>query len=126
MGGEDGYIERLIVDDTGHVIEGAHRLEALREMGAQHVPTTIIRDLGRNVDSDEVEAAVRAAGQVRGEQSRQVVQNVLEMANDVGLDRIEAEYALPQGFETSYRAAIKALKDASLETADQVKARLAK
>jgi hypothetical protein len=43
--GPDGYIERLIVDQNGNVIEGQHRLEALRKLGYNSVPVHVIEDL---------------------------------------------------------------------------------
>lgn len=45
MSGPEGYVERLIVDDAGNVIEGQHRLEALRKLGVTDVPVLEYKDL---------------------------------------------------------------------------------
>lgn len=83
MSGPDGYVSRLLVDDAGHVIEGQHRYEALRQMGATDVPVTVIEDLGRNAPIDRMMEAAKAAG-VPYQQRSQAVRQALEAIKDSG------------------------------------------
>ena len=104
----NSYISRLIVDDAGQVIEGQHRLAALRKLGEKEVPVTVIRDLSRGVDVAGMESAVRAAGRLHPDQARGVVQNTLEMVAEAGsVAKALATYELPRGFEHFYRAALE-------------------
>lgn len=43
MQSDKGYLERLLVDQQGNVHEGAHRLEALGQMGVKDVPVTVMQ-----------------------------------------------------------------------------------
>lgn len=106
--GPNSYISRLIVDDAGHVIEGQHRLAALRKLGEKDVPVTVIRDLSRGVDVAGIETAVRAAGKLHPDQVKGVVQNTLEMVAEAGSPaKALATYELPRGFEQFFRAALE-------------------
>tara|TARA_R110000822_G_scaffold86960_2_gene202114 strand:- start:465 stop:3128 length:2664 start_codon:yes stop_codon:yes gene_type:complete len=71
---DNGYIERLIIDTNGNVIEGQHRAQALEKIGATDVPAVVVQDLTPSFE------AVVASG-VRPEQARQVVQEVFVIKN---------------------------------------------
>ena len=110
MRGPDGYIERLIVDQDGNVIEGAHRLEALRKLGITDVPITRIVDPTANLNLPAIKQAIKAAGPINSDNVNQIAAQVAEMLADVGGDtaRVRAEYVFPQGFEKFFDAALRA------------------
>ena len=110
MRGPDGYIERLIVDQDGNVIEGAHRLEALRKLGITDVPITRIVDPTANLNLPAIQQAIKGAGPINSDNVNQIAAQVAEMLADVGGDpaRVRAEYVFPQGFEKFFDAALRA------------------
>lgn len=120
MRGPNGYIERLIVDQDGNVIEGAHRLEALRKLGITNVPITRIVDPSAGLNMPVVKQAIKDAGPIHSDHVNQIAVQIGEMLTDVGGDaaRVRAEYVFPRGFEKFYEAALKAAsrKKASTET----------
>jgi len=110
MRGPDGYIERLIVDQDGNVIEGAHRLEALRKLGITDVPITRIVDPTADVNLSAMKQAIKGAGPINSDHVNQITARVAEMLADVGGDpaRVRSEYVFPQGFEKFFEAALQA------------------
>ena len=93
---EKGYISRIIVDDEGNVIEGQHRLDALRELGASEIPVTMLRDRSRGVDVAALKSAIQQQGGIHPDQTNQIV--------DMILDGNPEEYEPPQGFEKWWNA----------------------
>lgn len=109
MSSPDGYISRLIVDDAGNVIEGQHRLEALRKMGVSEVPVTQYADLERAVPFSSMRDAAAAQG-VHPDQANQIAKQLAEIYADEGGDMAEVmQYSAPKGFEKAWDAAISAL-----------------
>ena len=110
MSGPEGYIERLIVDDAGNVIEGQHRLDALRRLGVQEVPVIEYRDLERGLPLFRMRDAAAAQG-IHPDQAQQIAQQLAEIYADEGGDMAEiAMYEAPRGFENAWQAAMDALK----------------
>lgn len=121
MSGPNGYLERLIVDTDGNVIEGQHRLEALRKMGIKEVPVIEIRDLREGLPVDQMMDAMRQVRGLHREQAGQIVDQIAEAIADVGsVSEVRAQYAPPRGFERAWEAALNAA-----ETADDLKAQSA-
>ena len=79
MQSENGYIERLVVDSKGNVVEGQHRLDALRKMGIDKVPVTVVEDMAENYPVSAMMEAGRANG-LRGDQAPQMLRQALEAA----------------------------------------------
>ena len=101
MSGDDGYIERLIVDQHGNVIEGQHRLKALRAMGVKDVPVSVITDHSATYD------ALVSSG-LRPEHARNIVDSVSDMLNESGsVAKVMAEYEFPKGYESAFETALK-------------------
>jgi hypothetical protein len=110
MRGPEGHISRLLVDDAGNVIEGQHRLAALKRIGQTDVPVTVLRDLSRGYDVDAMEKAARALGGLHGDQVKGVVQRALESAHEAGgASKALGAYDLP-GFQKYFDAALGAAK----------------
>lgn len=95
IGSTEGFIERVIVDTDGNVIEGQHRVEALRQLGITSVPATVVRDLS------SVVSAVKGAG-VRSEHARQIVDHVVEIRRK---GEEVAEYEISPELAEAYRVA---------------------
>jgi hypothetical protein len=108
---ERGHISRLIVDTDGNVIEGQHRFEALKELGAKHVPVHIIEDIGRGVDEDKMNKAIKEAGPISSDHLHQIVQMVMESVGDSGSPaKAREEWEAPRGFEPHWHAALDHLE----------------
>lgn len=109
MSGPNGYLERLIIDSDGNVIEGQHRLEALRKMGIKQVPVIEIRELRAGLPVDQMMDAMQAVRGLHRDQARQIVDNIAEAIADVGsVAEVRAQYAPPRGFERAWEAALDA------------------
>lgn len=106
ISGEGGYIERLLIDQNGNVIEGQHRLDALRKLGIQRVPVTVIQDL--DSAGRAVREAVRKAGTLRGDQVHYMTNNILDDWREHGAGISEFGYDQP-AYETAFRAGVDAL-----------------
>ena len=111
MKGPEGYIERLIVDQDGNVIEGAHRLEALRRLGVEDVPITRIIDPTANINTASMRDAIEGVGNIRSDHVNQIMAQVGGMLDEVGGDpsKVIAEFELPRGFEKFFHAALKSV-----------------
>jgi hypothetical protein len=107
----DGYISRLIVDDVGNVIEGQHRLSALRSLGEKTVPVSVIKDLERGLNTDAALNAVRSVGGLHPDHVHQIMRRALEAVRDSGSPaKALAEYSMPPQFQPHFEAALKAMK----------------
>lgn len=121
MSGPNGYLERLIVDTDGNVIEGQHRLEALRKMGVKEVPVIEIRELREGLPVDRMMDAMQEVRGLHRDQARQIIDQIAEAIADVGsVAEVRAQYAPPRGFERAWEAALNAA-----EAADDLKAQSA-
>ena len=108
MSSPDGYISRLIIDDAGNVIEGQHRLEALRRLGIKEVPVTQYMDLERSVPFGKIKDAAAKAQDIHPDQAGQIAKNLAEIYADEGGNMDEVlMYSAPRGFEKAWNAAIK-------------------
>ena len=125
MQGPDGYIERLIVDQDGNVIEGAHRLQALRRLGVKEVPVTRIVDPTARLDTVAMGEAIRGVGKLPSDNVNQIISQVGEMLSEVGGDpaRVLREYEFPKGFERHFRAALDSVRLPSDEASRMARAR---
>jgi len=111
MSGPDGHISRLIVDTDGNVIEGQHRLEALRQLGVKNVPVHVIKDLASNVDTVGLENAIKSAQSMHGDQRHQIIQNLLEAVAEEGSARkVREDYEEPTGYTKAWNAALDFLE----------------
>ena len=84
MKSPDGYIERLIVDQDGNVVEGQHRLSALRELGIKNVPITRVADNMAGIDVPKTKDAIRAVGGMHSDNINRTVANVAEILREKG------------------------------------------
>jgi hypothetical protein len=109
MSSPEGYVSRLIVDDAGNVIEGQHRLEALRRLGATKVPVTQYADLERGIPFADVRDAAAAQG-IHPDQANQITKQLAEIYADEGGNMAEVmNYGAPKGFEAAWNAAVGAM-----------------
>lgn len=86
MSSPDGYISRIIVDHNNNVIEGQHRLEALRQLGMEDVPVYKIEDLSETMPVNEMESAVNSVGGIHPDNAYQLVRNALEHISEGNID----------------------------------------
>ena len=118
MSGPDGFIERLIVDQDNNVIEGAHRVEALRRLGIEQVPITRVVDPTANLDLPKMGEAINAVGPIHSDHVNQITAQVGDMLAEVGGDpaKVLQEFDLPKGFERFFRAALDSVSPKALPT----------
>lgn len=106
MSSPDGYISRIIVDHNNNVIEGQHRLEALRQLGVEDVPVYKIEDLADTMPVSKMEEAMREAGGIHSDHVNQLMQHALD---DISEGGIEGARKLDYGkFQKYYDAALNA------------------
>lgn len=111
MSSPDGYISRLIVDTDGNVLEGQHRLEALRQMNVSKVPVRVAEDMARNIDVDALNAAINCVQKMHVDQRKQIIEMVLEAFRDEGSVRlVRDDYEPPRGYERAWNAVLDALE----------------
>jgi hypothetical protein len=116
----NGWVSRIIVDDQGNVIEGQHRLEALRKLGVKNVPVFQIKELSRGKNTSAMKAAIIKSG-FNSDQANSIIKNTLEMAGESENGTVNLEdYNIPDNLKKAYEAAINAepsLKPAPTPTA---------
>ncbi len=123
MSGRSGYIERLVVDQDGNVIEGAHRLEALRKIGVKEVPVTRIVDPTSDLDLVSMEKAIKGAGKIHPDHVNQVISQIGDMLRETGNDpgKVLTDYTFPKGYEKYFKAALTSLESEDPRPTDQSK-----
>ena len=113
---QSGEISRLIIDQDNNVIEGAHRLEALRKMGVDSVPVVRIEDMASGMPVAEIREALKEAGlRLHPDQVNQLISNVLEATKEAGSAReAKAQFEPPTGFEKAWTTALDVIAGAEL------------
>lgn len=106
---EDGFISRIIIDDSGNVIEGQHRLEAMRMLGEKSIPVVVIRNLENYYDITAMEKAVRSITNLRSENVSQLVKEAINAIEEGGsVSAALSNYRMPKDLQPAFEAAIKA------------------
>jgi hypothetical protein len=105
-----GFIRRLIIDTEGNVIEGQHRLEALRFLRRKTAPVFIIEDLAPGVDIEALGKVVDRAQRMHSDQRHQLLTNVFEAIKEEGtVAAVVKEFEEPLGFEAGWNSALSYL-----------------
>jgi hypothetical protein len=111
MSGPDGFFSRIIVDENGNVLEGQHRLEAMRQLGAETVPAVVVRDNFDGLDVMSVRDALASKTKIHKDQALSVLEQAQEMLAELGSSAaVKREYDFPKGFESSFDEALKLLE----------------
>lgn len=103
----DGYVSRIIVDDSNNVIEGQHRLEALKMLKQKFAPVSLIVNLENKYNSKEME---KAASKLNPDQMRQMVMNaMLALEEENGnVDEVLSNYEMPRHLQQIFNDVVKA------------------
>jgi hypothetical protein len=105
----DGFVSRIIVDDLGNVLEGQHRLEALRLLGEKNVPVAVIQDLSNKYDIPAMKKALE--GKFRSDETRQLLKHSIDTLEEAGsIDKALSDFAMPARYQKPFEDAIKASK----------------
>ena len=105
----NGYVSRIIVDDLGNVLEGQHRLEALRLLGEKNVPVAVIEDLSNKYDIPAMKKALE--GKFRSDETRQLLKHSIDTLEEAGsIDKALSDFAMPARYQKPFEDAIKASK----------------
>ena len=111
MMGEDGHISRIIVDQDGNVVEGQHRFEALRELGAKEVPVEQFEDLAANINMGKLGADLDAAQRMNGDQRNSLINHAFDALKEEGsVSAIRENYDPPKGYEKGWNAILDHLE----------------
>ncbi len=106
---DDGYVARLIIDCDNHVLEGQHRLEALRELGMDKAPVVRLKgsdDLIPDVKS--VDEVLKANGVLNSDHRHRLIEMLAGFIHEEKGNVTELrEYIPPRGFETGWNAAVE-------------------
>ena len=115
IGSDDGYFERLIVDQDGNVVEGQHRLEALRKLGVENVPIVRIRDVLAGFPVQDVKQAINTSAGTHPDNVNQILEMLADAyAEEKGsVAKLRSNWTVPRGFETQWNAALSSLEKAS-------------
>lgn len=108
MKSAEGYVSRLIVSPDGTVIEGQHRLEALRKLGAKEVPVFVIADMAEKFDTAALKAAAMAGGAGRTDSAHMIVNQLLQKAQRDGVTAELKEWDLG-AFQGAWDSAVDAM-----------------
>jgi len=82
---EDGYIARIIVDGSGNVVEGQHRLEAMRELGYKQIPVVRLSGIDDFIkDRGAVDKALLDNGIGSRDTRNQILQRIAEALKENG------------------------------------------
>jgi len=104
---DNGYISRIIVDDQGNVLEGQHRLEALRLLGEKNVPVAIIEDLSNKYNIPAMRKSLE--GQLRSDNVGQMVKRAIDAIEESGsVDKALTDFAMPAQFQKPFEDALRA------------------
>lgn len=100
----NGWIEPLVVDRAGNVIEGQHRLRALQQLGVQDVPVHRIREILPDDAASAIQSAAKGAG-IHREQAAALTREIAEIIDKEGVGELGL-YDPPRGFEKAWAAAV--------------------
>ena len=103
----EGYISRIIVDHNDNVIEGQHRLEALRQLGIKDVPVYKIEEMADTMPVDQMTSAVQGIGAIHPDHVGQIINHALE---SIASEGVEGARQMDLGrFQKHYNAALDAI-----------------
>jgi hypothetical protein len=120
----EGYISRIIVDQNNNVIEGQHRLEALRQLGAKEVPVYKIEELADTMPVRKMEEAINTVGNIHSDHVNQIMQYALDNIAEEG---VQGARNFDFGnFQKYYDAALNAVEDGESAFVGDVAAKSAK
>jgi hypothetical protein len=103
-----GHISRLVVDHTGNVLEGQHRLEALRLNKHTHAPVSVVRDFSHGYDVEKIRNALP---KMHPDHVNGVLGRAFETAHEVGgpQQALKKGYYLPHLFTEPFNTALSTM-----------------
>tara|TARA_Y100000310_G_C20648036_1_gene797758 strand:- start:193 stop:927 length:735 start_codon:yes stop_codon:yes gene_type:complete len=108
ISGEDGYFERIIVDTKNNVVEGQHRLEAMRKLGVDEIPVVRMEDYGDSLPVDRMTKAVEDIGGIHSDHVNQLVDRAISAIQEAGSAKAALKDYELSGFQKYFEAALKA------------------
>lgn len=105
---DEGYISRIIIDGKGNVVEGQHRLEAMKELGYSEIPVTELKGVDDFVDTAKIDGILKDNGVPNSDHRYQMIQSISDIISKEGIDALK-EYDAPKGFEKGWDAAVQSL-----------------
>jgi hypothetical protein len=104
----DGYFERIVIDQDNNVIEGQHRLDALRMLNINLVP--VVRVKGYADELAIAMDAINKVGKIKSGHAFQIATHAIDLLNDEEtVDEIYDKYDIPQQYEKYFKAAFDAI-----------------
>jgi len=111
ISGPGGYVSRLLIDTDKKVLEGQHRLEALRNLKFKKAPVTVIKDLSKGFDLDKIQDAIKSNGIRHSDNVHQMTYNVLDTLHDEpDIEKILKRYSMPEKYHKAWEAALRSVQ----------------
>ncbi len=105
---DEGYIARLIIDAQNNVVEGQHRLDALRELGFDKAPVVRLFGVSDFVEENALQAVLAANEVHHSDHRNRLIEMLCKILYDEKGNVAELrEYEAPRGFEKGWNAAVE-------------------
>ena len=108
-----GYISRLVVDTGGNVLEGQHRLEALRKLNVKKIPVTVVKDLAAGFNTEKIRSAIRSSNPgYHPDQVHQMTHQVLHSIHQAKSPQAAlVGYRMPEPHTKAWEAGLRAAQN---------------
>jgi hypothetical protein len=104
---EEGLISPIIVSANGEVIEGQHRLAAMRELGATEMPVAVSYEASDFIPDVDALKKSLSGFSLHRQQVDQLIGNLAEMLMDEKGDANElSSYDMPKPFDAVFKVAV--------------------
>lgn len=105
----EGLKNPIVIDDKGNVIEGQHRLEALRLLGEGSVVAIKIVDLSNKYNIQAMLEAIGETMALHPEQQRGLVKEAINaMEEEGGKEEAISNRHMPEPYSDAFQAAVRA------------------
>jgi hypothetical protein len=106
---DNGFISRVIIDGQNNVVEGQHRVQAMKELGYDFIPVVQLKGINDFIpNSDALNKIMQDAGLESSDKRYRMRQIIAEIISDENGDVSQLrEYDAPSGLETAWNAAIE-------------------
>ncbi len=105
---DEGYIARLIIDAQNNVVEGQHRLDALRELGFDKAPVVRLFGISDFVEENALQAILTSNEVHHSDHRNRLIEMLCKILYDEKGNVNELkEYEAPRGFEKGWNAAVE-------------------
>ena len=111
IGSPKGYIERIIIDEQGHVVEGQHRFEALKMLGYKNIPVYRIINFETTYNIPKIKEEVFKVMPLYGDRMTMFIKAIFENVIKEGSVMGAREYTFQSpDWQRAYEAALDVME----------------